>query len=66
MSRMSASERVSPRESQSEPERPRVSQKEVDSVLKVPCSWLIMHDNEMEIGSQTATVRGRLAYKPLQ
>ena len=50
---MSKIESVSPRESQSEPERPRVSQKEFGSGLKVPCSQLIMHDNEMEIGSQT-------------
>ena len=53
-----------PKRDQSEPERPRVSQKEFDSGLKVPCSQLIMHDNEMEIGS--LTVKGRLAYKPLQ
>ena len=53
-----------PKRDQSEPERPRVSQKEFGSGLKVPCSQLIMHDNEMEIGS--LTVKGRLAYKPLQ
>ena len=35
----------------SEAERARVSQKEFDSGLKVPCSQLIMNDNEMEIGS---------------
>ena len=68
---MSKIDRVSPRESQSEPEGPRVSQKEFDSGLKVPCSQLIMHDNEMEIkrdsereiGLQTITMRGRLAQK---
>ena len=48
---MSKIERVSPRESQSEPEGPRVSQKEFGLGLKVPCSQLIMHDNEIEIGS---------------
>ena len=56
-----------PKRDQSEPERPRVSQKEFDSGLKVPCSQLIIHDNEMdserEIGLQTITMRGRLAKK---
>ena len=47
--------------SKSESERARVSQRELCS--QVPCSKLIMHNNEREIGSKNATLRGRLAHK---
>ena len=48
--------------SQSEPERARVSQRELGSGSKIPCSKLIMHDSESEIGSQSATIRGRVSF----
>ena len=48
--------------SQSNPERARVSQRELDSGSQIPCSQLIMHDSESEIGSQSATIRGRATW----
>ena len=46
------SEKEPERESQSESERARETERELGSGSQVPCSQLIMHDNEREIGSQ--------------
>ena len=45
----------------SEPEWARVSQRDLGS--QVPCSQIIMHNNEREICSKNSTLRGRLAHK---
>ena len=57
---------IVPDDSDSEPEIEQEWGRVSQSGSQVPCSQLIIRDNEREIGSQSVTMREELAHKPQQ